>query len=76
MSGFGKKGAEVQEAVFQNDSKTLYRLVNDLTGRHNCQSVPIQDKKWQHPHYNRTAESGVDRAFQRGSKSAKSHYID
>ena len=44
MSGFGKKGAEAQEASSRNDSKTLYRLVKDLMGRHDCQSVPIQDK--------------------------------
>uniref|UniRef100_A0A914VPX7 Reverse transcriptase domain-containing protein n=1 Tax=Plectus sambesii TaxID=2011161 RepID=A0A914VPX7_9BILA len=39
-----KKGAEAQEAADRNDSKTLYRIVRELTGSSCGHGAPIRDK--------------------------------
>ncbi|XP_058654944.1 uncharacterized protein LOC131553967 [Onychostoma macrolepis] len=39
-----RKGAEAQEAADRNDSKTLYRILHELTGTKSNSSVPIKDK--------------------------------
>ena len=41
---FEQKGEEAQDAVHRNDSKTLYRIVKDLSGSENNTKVPIKDK--------------------------------
>ena len=38
------KGAEAQEAADRNDVRTLYRIVNELSGTKNISSVPIKNK--------------------------------
>uniref|UniRef100_A0A7I4Z3P4 Reverse transcriptase domain-containing protein n=1 Tax=Haemonchus contortus TaxID=6289 RepID=A0A7I4Z3P4_HAECO len=39
-----RKGAEAQYAADHGDSKTLYRIVRELTGNRNNSNVPIRDK--------------------------------
>ncbi|KAI8491212.1 hypothetical protein Bbelb_308450 [Branchiostoma belcheri] len=39
-----KKSAEAEEAAKKNDSRTLYRLVRELSGNWNNSSVPVKDK--------------------------------
>lgn len=39
-----RKGAEAKEAADRNDSKTLYRIVNELTGARSNANVPVKDK--------------------------------
>ena len=39
-----QKGTEAQDAADRNDSKTLYRIVRELTGAHSYSSAPIKDK--------------------------------
>ncbi|XGW34042.1 hypothetical protein V3C99_018085, partial [Haemonchus contortus] len=39
-----RKGAEAQYAADHEDSKTLYRIVGELTGNRNNSNVPIRDK--------------------------------
>uniref|UniRef100_W6NBN1 Endonuclease-reverse transcriptase HmRTE-e01 n=1 Tax=Haemonchus contortus TaxID=6289 RepID=W6NBN1_HAECO len=39
-----RKGAEAQYAVDHGDSKTLYRIVRELTANRNNSNVPIRDK--------------------------------
>ena len=40
-----KKGEEAKEAANKNDSKTLYIIIKDLTGKKTSSNVPIRDKK-------------------------------
>ncbi|CAH1266795.1 Hypp3576 [Branchiostoma lanceolatum] len=39
-----KKSSEAEEAAKKNDSRTLYRIVRELTGTGNSPSVPVKDK--------------------------------
>ena len=39
-----QKGAEAQHAADRGDSKTLYRIIGELTGSSNNSNVPIKDK--------------------------------
>ena len=39
-----RKGAEAQYAADHGDSKTLYRIVRELTGNRSNSNVPIRDK--------------------------------
>ena len=39
-----KKGKEAKEAASKNDAKTLYRIIQDLTGKKISSNVPITDK--------------------------------
>jgi len=38
------KGKEAQEAAQRNDSKTLYRVVQELTNARSSSTVPIKNK--------------------------------
>ena len=38
------KGREAQEGIVRNDSKTVYKIVRDLTGSPAAASVPVKDK--------------------------------
>lgn len=38
------KGIEAQEAADRSDTKTLYRIVHELTGAQSSSSIPIKDK--------------------------------
>lgn len=40
-----KKVAEVEDAVNRNDTRTLYRVVRDLTDAKSSSNVPIKDKQ-------------------------------
>ncbi|EYC22099.1 hypothetical protein Y032_0018g3711 [Ancylostoma ceylanicum] len=39
-----KKGEEAKKAADRGDSRTLYRIVNDLTGVRNMSNIPIKDR--------------------------------
>ncbi|PIO73735.1 hypothetical protein TELCIR_04284 [Teladorsagia circumcincta] len=39
-----QKGIEAQQAADRGDTKTIYRIVNELTGNSNLLNVPIRDK--------------------------------
>ena len=41
---FEQKGEEAQNAVSRNDTKTLYRIVRDLSGSQSNSNVPIKDR--------------------------------
>ena len=41
---FEQKGEEAQNAARRNDTKTLYRIVRDLSGSQSNSNVPIKDK--------------------------------
>ena len=41
---FKKKGTEAEEAASRNDTKTLYRIVRDLTNSKSKRGVPIKNK--------------------------------
>ena len=41
---FEQKGEEAQNAVRRNDTKTLYRIVRDLSGSQSNSNVPLKDK--------------------------------
>ena len=42
---FEWKGEEAQIAADQNDTKTLYRIVKDLSGNGGASDVPVKDKQ-------------------------------
>ena len=42
---FEEKIKEAEKAAQKNDTKTLYRIIKDITGTQSNTNVPIQDKK-------------------------------